>query len=99
MTRSKLSLSLSLCAGLMALAVATPSFAADLPRQVYKAPPQPYIIPFSWTGFYVGINGGYGWAKSGLVKFRDRRQHQTQRRARRRHHRLQPANRHLGLGP
>ena len=64
MTRSKLSLSLTLCAGLLVLAVATPSFAADLPRQAYKAPPQPYIIPFSWTGFYVGINGGYGWAKS-----------------------------------
>jgi outer membrane immunogenic protein len=35
--------------------------AADLP-QPYKAAPGGYIAPaFSWTGFYVGINGGYGW--------------------------------------
>lgn len=33
---------------------ATPLLAADLP---YKAPPPPPI--FNWTGFYVGINGGW----------------------------------------
>ncbi len=53
-------------AGLLAAAMAAPSFAADLPRPAYrpayKAPY--YVAPFSWTGFYVGINGGYGWAKS-----------------------------------
>lgn len=37
--------------------------AADLSRPNYKAPE--YIAPlFSWTGFYVGLNGGYGWANS-----------------------------------
>lgn len=51
---------LTACAGLMAAAVAMPSFAADLPR---KAAPY-YVAPFSWSGFYVGINGGYGWGKS-----------------------------------
>jgi outer membrane immunogenic protein len=38
--------------------------AADMPR----AQPVPYYkaseAPFSWTGFYIGINGGYGWGRS-----------------------------------
>jgi outer membrane immunogenic protein len=56
---------LTACAGLLAAAVASPSLAADLPRPVYKGSPAPiYVAPFSWTGFYVGINGGYGWGTS-----------------------------------
>jgi outer membrane immunogenic protein len=54
---------LTACAGLLAATMASPSFAADMPRPAsYKAPI--YVAPFSWTGFYVGINGGYGWGKS-----------------------------------
>jgi len=55
---------LAIFAGLLAVAVAAPSFAADLPRPVYKAQPGVYVAPFSWTGFYLGINGGYGWGKT-----------------------------------
>ncbi len=53
---------LTACAGLMLAAMAVPSLAADLPRPAYKAPV--YVAPFSWSGFYVGINGGYGWGTS-----------------------------------
>jgi len=53
---------LSACAGLLAAAVASPSFAADMPRSAFKAPV--YVAPFNWSGFYVGINGGYGWGTS-----------------------------------
>ncbi len=39
--------------------------AADLPAPTYKAPAYVAPVPiFSWTGFYVGLNGGYGWGKS-----------------------------------
>jgi outer membrane immunogenic protein len=52
-----------LIAALFATAT-VPALAADLP---YKAPPPaPVMIPVvNWTGFYVGINGGYSWGKAG----------------------------------
>ena len=43
------------------IALASAAFAADLPS---RAPPPVYIPPtpiFSWTGFYVGGQVGYGW--------------------------------------
>jgi len=52
------SLYLSSVAGML---VAVPAYAADL---AYKAPPAP---PPSWTGFYAGLNAGYGWGTSGTV--------------------------------
>src|SRR5580693_174597 len=45
---------------LAALVVGAPAFAADMAAPVYKAPP-PVAPIFSWTGFYIGLNGGYGW--------------------------------------
>src|SRR5262245_22055369 len=52
--------------GVLALAGAMlPAAAADLARKpVYKAPPPPIIDPWTWTGIYVGLNGGYSWGKS-----------------------------------
>jgi outer membrane immunogenic protein len=38
----------------MALSVAAPALAAD--------PPPPAAAPWSWSGFYLGGHGGYGWS-------------------------------------
>jgi len=47
--------------GLMAVtAMPQVAWSADLP---VKAPPPP-VVPFSWTGFYVGANAGYSWGRA-----------------------------------
>ncbi|HXY57765.1 MAG TPA: outer membrane beta-barrel protein [Methylocystis sp.] len=52
-------------AALLALA-AMPALAADLPSR--KAPPvEPPPPPPTWTGFYLGINGGYSWTNSNAI--------------------------------
>ena len=49
--------------GLLALAIAVPASAADLPRSMpYKSPA--YVPQYNWTGFYLGINGGGAWGDS-----------------------------------
>jgi outer membrane immunogenic protein len=40
--------------------------AADIPAPVYKAPPAAVDVR-NWTGCYIGINGGYGWAHKEFV--------------------------------
>jgi len=49
--------------GLLAVAVAQGAAAADMPvtAPLYKAP---VVVPFSWTGFYVGENAGYSWGRA-----------------------------------
>ena len=52
--------------GVLVLGIASAS-AADLPRRQVVMPAQApiYVTPvYTWTGFYVGINGGGGWGKS-----------------------------------
>jgi outer membrane immunogenic protein len=51
---------------LFASLAAGSALAADMPPSRYIPPPRaPAFVPFfSWTGFYAGINGGYGWGKS-----------------------------------
>ena len=51
-------LAAGLCAAVSMISVAA---AADLPRPVYKAPAVVPVPVFSWTGFYIGLNAGYGW--------------------------------------
>lgn len=47
--------------GLLAVAAMPQgALSADLP---VKAPPLP-VVPFSWTGFYVGANAGYSWGRA-----------------------------------
>jgi outer membrane immunogenic protein len=40
--------------------IASIASAADLPVKA-PPPPAPAFIPFSWTGWYIGASGGYGW--------------------------------------
>lgn len=46
----------------IAALIGTPALAADM---AVKAPPPPVAAPaYSWTGFYIGGNGGYAWGSS-----------------------------------
>ena len=51
-------------AGLALLAGSITARAADIPPPVFKSPIRSVVAYYNWTGFYAGINGGYGWGKS-----------------------------------
>jgi len=56
------SLIFGLAGAVFCFAASGSAFAADLNKPVYKAPPPPPPAPvYSWTGWYVGGNIGYGW--------------------------------------
>jgi outer membrane immunogenic protein len=52
--------------------VASSALAADLPT-TKGPPPAPYYAPpaFTWTGFYIGINGGWGFSQTDHDSFGD----------------------------
>lgn len=51
-------------ASLIALGAAAPAVAADLAARPYtKAPPMVAAV-YDWTGFYVGVNGGWGSSRN-----------------------------------
>ena len=44
------------------IAAATPAFAADLAPAPVE-PVAPIVVPFTWSGFYVGADIGYSWSQ------------------------------------
>ena len=50
--------------GLVALGLAAPAVAADLPQRTYKAAPVMIAAVYDWSGFYIGANGGWGSSRN-----------------------------------
>ena len=56
-----------LLSGVALAALVGSAAAADIPRRVEQvAPAVPYVAAYNWTGFYVGINAGWGWGTGSL---------------------------------
>ena len=57
-------LSLAIIAAVSTVALTQIASAADLPR---KAPaPAVVAAPYSWYGFYIGVQGGYAWGRDAI---------------------------------
>ena len=51
--------------GFVALGMAGPAFAADLPQREYAKAPAVMAAPiYDWTGFFIGGNAGYGSSRN-----------------------------------
>jgi outer membrane immunogenic protein len=50
--------------GLVALGMAAPAVAADLPARTYAKAPVVMAAVYDWTGFYIGANGGWGSSRN-----------------------------------
>ena len=48
---------------LIAAGMVAPASAADMAARPYKAPPHCSADDYDWSGFYLGVNGGYGWGR------------------------------------
>jgi len=63
MMNSKLSMAVAAAVALIATPFAAQ--AADVPvKGYYKAPPRSVVSYYNWTGFYAGVNVGYGFGTS-----------------------------------
>ena len=65
----KITTSMALAASALLLGISASS-AADL-RMPVKAPPVATPVPYSWTGFYIGANGGAIWGRTSHNAFTD----------------------------
>lgn len=56
---------------ILASIMSASAFAADLPRRSAAPAPAPvFVAPvFTWTGFYVGVQGGYAWGDAETRNF------------------------------
>jgi outer membrane immunogenic protein len=52
--------------GLVAMGMATPGSAADMPVKAPPPPPPPPPAIYDWSGFYIGGNGGWGQSRNCL---------------------------------
>ena len=51
-------------ASLVALGAAAPAVAADLAARPYTKAPPMVAAAYDWSGFYIGVNGGYGSSRN-----------------------------------
>lgn len=64
----RFALGILVAAGL-ALGLTQAASAADLGRPVYKAPPPAVVAAYNWSGFYIGIMGGWGFGDVNSTTF------------------------------